>query len=82
MISPRQFKYVINKWEIQKSVKQPEMQAIVAESIRREQIHGKPSEFIVRGHKLRKNKIDDYLKRQRKIKKDNLQVSENPTGMF
>ena len=62
----RQYKRKIRDWNLDKKVKDHEMRAILATSLRRRIKENKDSIFFVRGQRVDKKKIDRYAYRRRK----------------
>ena len=60
---PKQYKTHIERWGLEKKVKDKEMKAIIRTKRKRKEVDGKESEFLVRNRVVPQKKIRRYMQR-------------------
>lgn len=80
--SERQYKSILNKWNVAKNIRRHEMKAIVRKRQRRIVAESKPNlNFSLRGDSVPKEKIERFMKREN-IHNDMLYSPSSGAGKF
>lgn len=81
-ISERQYKSILNKWNVAKNIRRHEMKAIVRKRQRRIVADSKPNlNFSLRGDSVPEEKIERFMKREN-IPHDTLYSPSSGAGKF